>query len=243
MTGDDTGSRREALLGMLAGGGLVATSWLAESRSSAAEKEVELAKVPKVVIEAANQVVSEPKWIWASKIIDGDKTAYELDGTDALKRDVTVLVTADGKAVECETELKVASRVPEGVLKSVHAKWPKFTPTETHQIRRGENLQTHRDGDYVYDVRGTIAKGRDIQMQVSSTGVILESVVEILLEKVPPVVMAALKKERPKFEVGTAYEMKEEKALIGYHFKGKGPKGRDFTISVSPDGKQVEVLE
>jgi len=37
--------------------------------------------------------------------------------------------------------------------------------------------------------------------------------------------------------------MKEEKALIVYHFEGKGPKGRDFTISVSPDGKQVEVLE
>ena len=45
------------------------------------------------------------------------------------------------------------------VLTAIKAKWPKFTPTETHRIRQGKELLGVKDGDYLYDMRGTIAKG------------------------------------------------------------------------------------
>ena len=95
----------------------------------------------------------------------------------------------------------------------------------------------------MYDIRGTIVKGRDVEVQVVANGEILESTVEVPLEKVPALVTDALKKARPKFELGIAYALREGEKLIGYHFEGKGPKGRDRTISVTPDGKQVEVVE
>lgn len=242
MTGDYFNDRR-AVLGWLAGGGLVAAVSLAVNRAHGAEENVDLSKVPKVVRGAADRILPKATWQSAVKVVDGKNIAYELDGSDGKDRDVTVMVTAEGKVVEVETELKNPANVPDKVLAAVKAKWPKFTPTETHQIRQGKDLQGAKDGEYMYDMRGTIAKGRDIQVQVAADGNILESTVEVPLEKVPAVVTDALKKARPMFEIGTAYALHEGEKLIGYHFEGKGPKGRDRTISVTPDGKQVEVVE
>jgi hypothetical protein len=242
MTGDHFADRRRAL-GSLAGGGLVAAVALAVNRAHGAEGDVDLKKVPKVVMNAAERILPKATWHSAVKVVDGAKVAYELDGSAGKDRDVTVMVTAEGKVVEVETELKNPSNVPDKVLAAVKAKWPRFTPTETHQIRQGKDLQGARDGDHVYDMRGTIAKGRDVQVQVAEDGEILESTVEVPLDKVPAAVTEALKKARPKFDIGAAYTIHEGEKLIGYHFEGKGPKGRDRTISVTPDGKQVEVVE
>jgi hypothetical protein len=242
MIGDHIGNRREAL-GWLAGGGIVATALLAVNQTRGAEENVAVSKLPKVVRDGAERILPKATWHSAVKVVDDKSVAYELDGSDGKDRDVTILVTAEGKVVEVETELKKPANVPAKVLKAVKDKWPRFEPTETHHIRQGKDLRGHDDGDHVYDMRGTIAKGRDIQVQVGENGDILESIVEVPLEKVPAAVTAALKKARPKFEIGTAYALREEEKLIGYHFEGTGPKGRDRTISVTPDGKQVEVVE
>jgi len=242
MSGDHIADRRTAL-GLLAGGGIVAAVSLAADPAQGAEENMELSKVPKAVMEAAERILPKGTWQSAVKVLDSDKTAYELDGSDGKGRDVTVMISAEGKVVEVETELKKPDAVPAKVLDAIKEKWPRFTPTETHEIRQGNDLQGAKDGDYVYDMRGTIAKGRDIQVQVSAAGVILESVVEVPLARVPAVVTEALKKARPKFQIGTAYALHEGDKLIGYHFEGEGAKGRDRTISVTPDGKQVEVVE
>lgn len=240
---DDRIDNRRAVMGWLAGGGFLAAMSLGVNRTQGAEEKVDLKQVPKVVMDAARRIGPKTTWHSAVKVEDANKIAYELDGSDGKDRDVTVMITAEGKVVEIDTELKNPANVPDKVLAAVRAKWPKFTPTETHQLRQGKDLQGDKDGDYVYDMRGTIAKGRDIQVQVEADGDILESTVEVPLEKVPAVVTDALKKARPKFEIGTAYALREGGKLIGYHFEGKGPKGRDRTISVTPDGKQVEVVE
>ena len=240
---DDPIDGRRSALGWLAGGGLFAAVALAVNRALVAGENVDLKKVPKAVMGAANRILPKATWHSAVKVVDDKQTAYELDGSDGKDRDVTVMITEEGKVVEFETELKKAANVPEKVLAAVKARWPKFTPTETHLIRQGKDLRGPKDGDHVYDMRGTIAKGRDVHVQVSAGGDILESTVEVPLDKVPAVVTDALKKARPKFEIGTAYALREDKKLIGYHFEGKGPKGRDRTISVTPDGKQVEVVE
>jgi len=241
------GTRREAL-GWLAGGGVVATALLAVDRARGADNEVKLADVPKAVKEAAGRVVPGAEWIWAGKIDQDGKTAFELDGKDDKKRDVTVTVTADGKVVECETELKDATNVPKKVLDAVKKKWPHFTAKETQEIRQGEDLTDHKDGDYVYDMRGALgSKERDITVQVTADGEILESTVEVALDRVPKVVLDALKEKRSKFQIGTAYAVRKKldkkEELIAYHFEGEGAKGRDLTISVTPDGKRVEVIE
>jgi len=261
MTGENGGDRRAAL-SWLAGGGVVATAVLAGNRTVAADEELKFDKLPKAVKDAAERILPKATWLSAVKVVDGGKTAYEVDGTDGKDRDVTLMITEAGKVVECETELKPAKKVPAKVLKAVTDKWPHFELTETHEIRHGDDLQTLTDGEHVYDMRGTLPRGkakakakgkdkdkdkdkdREIQVQVSADGKILESTIELPDDdKVPPEVLAALKKERPKFEYETVYVLREEGKLIGYHFEGKGPKGRDRTISVTPDGKHVEVVE
>jgi hypothetical protein len=257
MTGDDSGDRRAAL-GWLIGGGVVATAALTGAQTAAAADELKFDKLPKVVKDAAQRILPKATWLSAVKVEDGGKTAYEVDGEDGKDRDVTLMITADGKVVECEIELKMAKNVPAKVLKAVTDRWPRFEPTETHVIRQGDNLKSLMDGERVYDMRGTLPKGkakakgkgkdkdndREIQVQVSEDGKILESIVELPDDdKVPNEVLAALKKARPKFEYGTIYVLREEGKLIGYHFEGKGPGGRDRTISVTPDGKHVEVVE
>jgi hypothetical protein len=242
MTADYVGDRRAAL-GWLTGGGILAALSLAVNRARGADSEIDLAKVPKAVKDAAARMLPKATWLSATKVGDGGKDAYELDGHDGKQRDVTILITADGKVVEWETELKNPANVPEKVLKAVKDRWPRFEPTESHHIRQGKDLRGRDDGDHLYDLRGTIAKGRHVQLQVSAAGAVLESVVEVPLEKVPGAVIQALKKARPRFAIGTVYAVREDKALIGYHFEGTGPKGRDRTISVTPDGKQVEVVE
>lgn len=256
MSGDNLGNRREAL-GWLAGGGIVATALLAINRTCKAEDGVPLSEVPQAAKAAANRAIGrEPnaRWLWAGKVEDSGKTAFELDGKDTDKRDVTVLVTAAGAVVECETELKNPARdVPAKVLNAVKAfrpVWKNFKPTEAQEIRQGDNLKGPKDGDRVYDLRGTIgAKERDIQVQVTAEGEVLEAVVEVADSKnVPDVVTRALKKAKPKFKWGAVYAIHEytgrgkKESLIAYQFEGEGPKGRDRTISVSSDGKQVEIV-
>jgi len=242
MIDDDIKNRRTAL-GWLVGGGIVAAASLAEDQTCAAEESVPLNKLPKAIKDAAERILPKGTWHTVVKVVDEKNIAYELDGSDGKDRDVTVMVTAQGKVVEVETQLKKPANVPAKVLATVQAKWPKFTPTETHEIRQGKDLQGLKDGDYVYDMRGTIAKGRDIQVQLTADGEILESTVELPLDKVPAVVTAALKKAKPNFEIEAAYAIREADKLIGYHFEVKGPKGRDRTISVTPDGTQVEIVE
>lgn len=242
MIDSDVENRRTAL-GWLAGGGILAAASLAVDQTCEAEESVPLNKVPKVVKTAAENILPKGTWHSAVKIVDGENIAYELDGSDGKDRDVTVMVTAEGKVIEVETELKKPDNVPAKALAAVQAKWPKFTPTETHQIRQGKDLQGLKDGDHLYDMRGTIAKGRDIQVQVTAEGEILESIVQVPIEKVQAVVTNALKKAKPAFEIGTVYALSEGEKIIGYHFEVKGPKGRDRTISVSSDGTQVEVVE
>ena len=243
MTGERSEDRRSAL-GWLFGGGIVAAVTLAATRAAGANEPVDLKKVPKPVMDAAERILPKATWHSAVKVVDGEKTAYELDGSDDKDRDVTVMVTADGKVIEVEVQLKKPENVPAKALAAVKEKWPKFTPTETHVIRQGKDLQGANDGEHLYDMRGTLSKGgRDIHVQVNAEGELLEWTVEVPLDKVPEAVTEALKKSQPKFEVGTAYSLHEGKKLICYHFEGKGPKGRDKTISVTPDGKQVEVVE
>ena len=72
-----------------------------------------------------------------------------------------------------------------------------------------------------------------------------DEIAEVLAEEGTELTLveaAALKKARPKFDIGASFKLVEGKEVIGYHFEGAGPMGQHKTISVSPDGKQVELV-
>lgn len=251
MTGEQTPNRRAAVSWL--GGGLVAAAALAvPTTAQAAEKEkekqkgeIDLKNVPKVVMVAAvNLMPQGTTWLAAIKHEEGEgkdkKVAYELDGTDGKDRKVTVTVTEAGDVVEEETVMKDPANVPKKVMDAVTTRWKNFTASEAHLIRQGKSLKKLSDGDHVYDLRGTVGKkgDKEFHVQVEDDGTILEYTVEVDEDKVPKEVTDALTKAHPKFKIGTAYKLVEGKEVIGYHFESKGSRHR--TISVSPDGKQVE---
>lgn len=258
MDGEHTGDRR-TVLGWLFGGGVaVAAVAAVASRAGAERKDVELKDVPKNVTDAANDYVSahfklKVEWLSAVRIEDEEpgkkkarkKVAYELDGRRKGDLDVTLVITEAGKVTEVDRELKDLTRVPAKALTAVKDKWPMFDLKEAHTIHQGEDLANPKaQRDTVYDLRGTVGKkARDLELQVSADGAILEYTVEMPEKKWPEEVTKALDAKRPKFKYDTVLALHEGDKIIGYHFLGKGPKGKEITISISPDGKHIEVVE
>lgn len=207
------------------------------------EVKVELKKLPANVFNKAKQMLPKTTWHAAVKVQDGDKVAYELDGTNGNDNDVTVTITAEGKMVEWDVKLSDPTKTPAIVQEALTKKWPAFTLTESHLIHTGEDLKGPKDGEHVFDIHGTRAQGKRVSAQVSPKGEILEFVNEADLARVPQAVKVALKAKYPNYKEDTVYVVNENDKIIGFKYEGKGPKGRERTVLVSPDGKHVELVE
>lgn len=209
------------------------------------EVTVELEKLPGIVRSKAKQLLPEAKWHGAVKVQEGDKTAYELDGTNGEKNDVTVTITAEGKIVECDENLiDPETKTPPRVLKAVRKKWPKFEVTESHLIRLGEDLKGSADGNHVYDLHGIRGQEKNVHVQVSADGELLEWTNELPLGKVPERVKSALERDRRRFKPDTVFAISEkDNVIIGYRYEGKSPKGLEKSFFVSADGKHVEQVD
>jgi hypothetical protein len=96
-----------------------------------------------------------------------------------------------------------------------------------------------------YELEGKDAGGRYVHVSVSSEGIVDEITTEIQPKDVPKVVATALKGKFPKFVASTIYEVRNgDNKIDRYDFEGKRPKDKEeITLSVSPDGKSVEVDE
>jgi uncharacterized protein YxeA len=131
-------NRRRALWSLAAGG--VASSMLLGEPARAADDEIDLAKVPDKVKKAADKAVPGAKWTSASKSVEDGEVTYELEGTDAKQRYVSVEVSAEGKVSEVQTEIhfKEVPEVVRSALKSRMAKanLPKLEASTTYEVRQ-----------------------------------------------------------------------------------------------------------
>lgn len=236
-------NRRRTLYDWITGAFATTIVFLWTGRSSGTPKTVQLDELPSPVKTARDRIFPKAKWYTAVKIEEENKIAFEIDGTTEKDADVTLLITDKGHVVEVETKMKSLDDVPTKAMTVVKDRWPKFVLTEAYEIHQGENLKNATDGTLIYDLRGQIVKGRDITVQVSAEGEILESVVEIPKDKVPKEVLNALIMAHPKYKISVVYAIREKDTIIGYQFEGKGAKGHDKSISVSADGKTVEELD
>jgi hypothetical protein len=241
MMDDFRTNRRQALAWLAASG--AATALLAGGAADAADTKTPLKDVPDKIKDAASRAAPKAQWIEAFKVEEEGKLAFELDGTDPKNREITVLVTADGKAIEVETELR-NKKVPDNVLAAVRDRWPKFELDEAYEIRHGENLQGRDDGAISYDLKGNIVKDRYLRVEVSAAGKFIESVLELPSEKVPRELIEAIHKKWQRFKVDVVYVIREERVLTGYEVVGKRPKDDESrTVLVSADFSTVEFIE
>lgn len=99
------------------------------------------------------------------------------------------------------------------------------------------------EGKVFYTLEGTDAKGRNVSVEVTAEGKVNEVETEIPLKDVPKVVMDALRAKMPKFKISAVSEVRQEGKVVGYNFDGQRPAKdkEDITVSVSADGKTIEI--
>jgi hypothetical protein len=100
------------------------------------------------------------------------------------------------------------------------------------------------DDGVVYALDGEDAAGNHVWVEVTAAGKVNELGSEIESAKVPSVVAAALSKRFPRFQASETCEVRQDGKVIRYDFEGKRPRDKEkITVSVSPEGKTVEIGE
>jgi hypothetical protein len=129
------------------------------------------------------------------------------------------------------------AKVPARVMSAANRAVPRVKWTEaTKEIDEGETI---------YGLSGKDASGREVAVNVTAEGKVVEIDTEIALTDVPQVVMSACRNKYPKFKPDGAMSIREEGKLTGYSLDGTmiGKDGVEVTIYVSADGKEVELEE
>jgi hypothetical protein len=131
------------------------------------EQEIELKKVPAHVKEAASKAAPHVHWKTAFKSEEDGEVMYELEGLDAKKREVTVILDAKGKVEEIETVIS-AEEVPATVMKALRAKFPTFEIASVTEIEERKKI-------VAYDFVGTRPTNhKSIGVYVSADGKTVE---------------------------------------------------------------------
>jgi hypothetical protein len=122
---------------------------------------------------------------------------------------------------------KVPDAVRQAAAKAVpDARWSKaFKSTE--------------DDETVYELAGEDAKGRQVEVELTPAGRVLETERGVPLANVPPLVLGVLKSRGVKPERARA--VSQEGKVVAYAFDGRNAKGQAVAARVSTDGKAVEV--
>jgi hypothetical protein len=137
--------------------------------------------------------------------------------------------TAAGATDESDLA-KVPAKVKEAASKAVPgARW-------TGASRNSE------DGAVTYELEGQDSDDNDVWVELTADARVNEVGTEIDSDQVPAVVTAALKKRFPRFATSENYAVRQGGKVIRYDFDGKRPRDKEeVTVSVSPDGKTVEI--
>jgi hypothetical protein len=140
------------------------------------EEEIEVAKVPAKVRQAAAKAVKGAKWEAAFRLKIKEGELFELEGVDAKGRGVVVTVSPDGVVDEIETEIRPKD-LPDAVAKAVREKVPAFKAHVATEISENGKVTG-------YEIEGRRAKEkRDILITVSPDGKTVETDEGFAIEK------------------------------------------------------------
>jgi hypothetical protein len=195
--------------------------------------EIAIGKVPPVVTAALKKKAPKFQVEKAYEAhLDGKVFRYDVEGKwPGDTEETELLVSLDGRKVEFELA-KVPHKVKEAASKAAPGvEWETASKSE-------------EDGEIVYELDGEDASKRYVYAHISADATVNEVAFEIAIEKVPPVVTAALKKRFPAFRVEKAYEAHQNGKVFRYDFEGKRPRDKEeIEVYVSADGTDVKIEE
>lgn len=99
--------------------------------------------------------------------------------------------------------------------------------------------QETEKGKTVYTLEGEDGQGQDVEVDISADGRVLEVATEVAMNRVPKVVLDALRAKMRGFRPAEAAAITKDGRLVWYEFEGKDAKGEEIDVLVSPDGKTV----
>jgi len=197
--------------------------------------EIPLSEVPASIKESAHHVLKTAKWDSAAKHKHEGETVYELFGTDDKGRDLSVEIT-DGKVTSIERGIEpkdIAKAASDAVAKHM----PAFKIEHALEIFEGDDIRDLAKADHSYQLNGTGAKGKDLTVEVTTEGKILEVKREIEMAEVNKTVSEVLTKKVPKFQVETVHRVVRDEKVAGYLFASK----RGWIVYISNDGAEFEM--
>jgi hypothetical protein len=132
------------------------------------------------------------------------------------------------------TETPVAlSRVPATVVDAARKAAP--------GVKLSKALKTVEDGKVYYDLIGIDARGREVDVELTARAQVLGVGTEIPMNEVPPAILTALRAKTKGMKFTDAETVTLGGRLISYRFEGETAGGDDVEVTVSPDGRSVEV--
>ena len=142
----------------------------ASGSARADEQKVELKDVPQAIQAAVKARFPQGKMTEASKEVEKGKTIYEVEVEDG-DTEYDVAATAEGKILEVEKEITVAS-LPKAVTAAVEAKYPGATIKEAEALLSPDKAGSTDTQSYELAVTLSTKKARELT--VSPEGKILE---------------------------------------------------------------------
>ncbi|HYE34622.1 PepSY domain-containing protein [Methylocaldum sp.] len=142
------------------------------------------------------------------------------------------LVGCNGRSTEQNVPLEqVPPAVRAAADKAVPGvKWEK-AETETEK------------GQAIYEMKGRDSLNREVEVEVTPEGTLVEAETEIPLEEVPIVVREALKARFPNFKPEEIESVAKGVGSGGYEFEGRDERNKKIEVFISADGSQVTVEE
>ena len=119
----------------------------ADAKVTSVELQIDLKDVPKTAMKSINSRMTAFKPDTVLAMYAGDdirdlskaELTYQLNGTAAKGKDLTVEISADGKITEVKREIEIGE-VPKAVSDALSSKAPKFNPDVVHRVTRDDKV-------------------------------------------------------------------------------------------------------
>jgi uncharacterized membrane protein YkoI len=125
------------------------------------------------------------------------------------------------------------SRVPAAVLKAAARAVP--------GARLSKAFISVEDGQRFYEIEGLDARGREVEVEVTTRGQVLQVETTIPMGQVPRVVLDALRAKARGVKVENAEAVTRDGRLVAYEFEGENAEGDDVEVTVTTDGRSVTI--
>jgi len=99
------------------------------------------------------------------------------------------------------------------------------------------------NGQAIYELKGRDSANREVEVEVTPDGMLVEAETDVPLEEVPVTVREALKARLPNFKPEEVESVTKGIGSSGFEFEGRDEANKKIEVFISADGTQVTVEE